>query len=312
MDTKTETEKTTKANVPPITLEQFLAGTQKAYERGMEGWKRANADVCTAAYADDAITLHSSLNMVIGKPAITGFYAKMLSEGTRILGADCAYKDIWVSGRYVYSVDKNVSTARTSLIKQVLLVYVKSLTVWKIQPDGSLKIKVDSSNFDKLPDTAPVINSKGVIAEKDCFHCPENNRQIADASKETLNKIRQLEKEFHAEYLAKNLDAISSYYTPQAILLPDEADFIRGREQIRALEAATLRQYDIQSIGDQVICAEGTEEMVFVVNTYLIKVKDTTQDNQEITLPSKGVHVWQKQPDGSWKILIAIFNRNAQ
>jgi ketosteroid isomerase-like protein len=251
--------------------------------------------------------------MAVGKGAITTSYASAIAKGIRILTIDTVYHDIRVSGKYVFSVDKTLATVRAAGMKQFLLAYVKFLTVWEIQPDGSLKIKVDASNYDKLPDSEPFEYPKGVSAVKDSFYCPQNNAQVANASKETLDKIRQLEKELHACYPAKNIDAIASYYAANAILLSNEDDFIRGREAIKVLTAGNLKRFDVQSVGDQIICAEGTEEMVFVVNTYLLKFKNKTQSNNELlTIPGKGVHVWQKQTDGSWKILMDSFNGNSQ
>jgi ketosteroid isomerase-like protein len=256
--------------------------------------------------------LENENNMAIGKGAINAFYADAIAKGIRILSIDTVYHDIRVSGKYVFSADKTIAKVRAPGMKQLVLAYVKFLTVWEIQPDGSLKIKVDASNYDKLPDSELVEYPKGVSAVKDSFHCPQNNAQIANASKETLDKIRKLEKDFHAAFLAEDIDTIASHYASDIILLPEQDDFIRGREALKAHTEGNLRRLKVESVGDQIICAEGTEEMVFVVNTYLIKMKDKTQNNQELTIPCKGVHVWQKQPDGSWQILMDTFSGNSE
>ncbi len=312
-EVKSSTPAAAKANISPITQEQFLAGSQNFGKQFLEGFRLADGAAIAASYAEDGMLLAHEENMVIGKGTITTFYSNAIAKGTRILTADTVFHDIRVSGKYIFSTDKTIATVRAAGLKQFLLVYLKSLMVWEIQPDGSLKIKVDSWNYDKLPDSGPIVMGKGDSAEKDSFHCPANNAKVANASPETLDNIRQLEKEFHAKFLTKNTDAIAAYYADNATLLPNEDDFICGREQIKAHTAGNLRRFDIQSIGDQVICAEGTEEMVFVVNTYLLKLKDTTTQGDEfLTIPCKGVHVWQKQPDGSWEILMDIFNANTQ
>lgn len=297
------------SGVAPITQEQFLAGSQNVLNQLLGGWSSADAAGIAVPYTQDCMALNPGEGLVIGKAAVTSLFTKALGEGTRILSANTSYRSVWVSGKYVFSVDKMASTLRVASAKQLLLAFIKNLTVWEIQPDGSLKIKVDSWNLDKLPDGGPFI-TEGISIEKDGFHCPVNNVRVADASSETLDKIRRLEKEFHTFFLAKNVDAIASSYATEAILLPNEDDFIRGREQIKAHTAGNLRRLDVQSVGDKIICIEGTEEMVFVVNTYDIKAKDTMQGGETMDIPCKGVHIWQKQPDGSWKILMDSFNAN--
>lgn len=306
---KVETEPI-KSGIAPITQEQFLTGSRNVLQQILDGYSRADSAAIAAPYTQDAMLLETENNMAIGKGTINAYYADSIAKGIRILSVDTVYHDIRVSGKYVFSIDKSIAKVRTPGMKQLVLAYVKFLTVWEIQPDSSLKIKVDSINYDKLPDSEPFEYPKGVSAVKDSFHCPQDNAQIADASKETLDKIRRLEKEFHAAFPANNIDTIASHYAADAILLPEQDDFITGRDQIKTHTEGNLRRFETESIGDQIICAEGTEEMVFVVNTYLIKMKDKTQNNLELSIPCKGVHIWQKQSDGSWQILMDIFNPN--
>jgi ketosteroid isomerase-like protein len=61
------------------------------------------------------------------------------------------------------------------------------------------------------------------------------------------------------------------------------------------------------SVNRDLIQIEGDGNMVYVVNLFAWTMKDPSSGN-EFTIPGKGVHVWQRQADGSWKIFIDINN----
>jgi len=52
---------------------------------------------------------------------------------------------------------------------------------------------------------------------------------------------------------------------------------------------------------------EGNDQMFFAVNLFSWTFKDDSS-GKNVTFPSKGVHVWKRQQDNSWKILLDLYN----
>ncbi len=217
-----------------------------------------------------------------------------------------------MSGRYIYTVNRVSLVIRVPSIEHLLLVHWKTLTVLEVQPDGTLKVKVDAWNFDQAPSPEMLKTGSGITVRDGAFSPAAGSHQAADASPETLDKVKQLSKEFHAVCLKGDAALTASYYADHAYYLADKTGLIHGREQIKAHITSFDRQYQWETLGARIIFAEGTEDMVYVVNRFEWPIRDITQGDQVFTYPGKGVHVWQKQADGSWKILVDVNSVNIE
>jgi beta-lactamase regulating signal transducer with metallopeptidase domain/ketosteroid isomerase-like protein len=301
-----------RADTPPISLEQFLAAGKTTTHQILRGNQLADPTMAAAAYTEDAVILPPRHLPALGKSAVTDLYNEGIMKGERILTADVLYEDIRSSGRYLFTVDRASLTVRVPGIEHLLLVHCKTLTVWEIQPDGTLKIKVDAWNFDQIPSAETLLTGTGIAAGNEAFHASADSHKAADASQETLEKVKQISKEFHTACLKGDAALTTSYYADDAFYLADKTGLIHGREHIKANITSFNRQFQLESIGDRIVFAEGTEEMVYVVNQFEWRFRDITQGDQVFTYPGKGVHVWQKQPDGSWKILVDVNSANIE
>lgn len=301
-----------RADTPPMGQEQFLAASKTLLNQLLKGSQSADAAMAAGVYTEDAVILPPRHLPALGKSAVTELYNEGIMKGERILAADVQYEDVRSSGRYLFTVDRSSMTVRVPGIEHLLLAHCKTLTVWEVQPDGTLKIKVDAWNFDPTPSSEMLLTGRGVTAKDGAFRSAANSQKASDASPETLGKVKQLSTEFHAACLKGDAALTASYYADNAYYLADKTGLIHGREQIKANTTSFNRQFQLERIGDRIVFAEGTEEMVYVVNQFEWTFRDITQGDQVFTYPGKGVHVWQKQPDGSWKILVDVNSVNIE
>jgi beta-lactamase regulating signal transducer with metallopeptidase domain/ketosteroid isomerase-like protein len=301
-----------RTDTPPMSLEQFLAASKTVARQRLNGNQSADAAMAAGVYTEDAVILPPRHLPVLGKSAVTELYDEGISKGERILTADVQYENIRMSGRYVFTVDRASLAVRVPEIEHLLLVHCKTLTVWEVQSDGTLKIKVDAWNFDQTPSSETLLTGRGITAKNGAFRSAANSQKAADASQETLEKVKQLSKEFHAVCLKGDAALTASYYAEDVFYLADKTGLMHGREQIKATITSFNRQYRLENVEDRIVFAEGTEEMVYVVNNFLWKFKDIAQGDQVFSYPGKGVHVWQKQADGSWKILVDVNSANEE
>lgn len=292
-----------------LTPEAFLAEASQAMDTLVKGNQTADAAMAASVFTPDAVILPKGADAAIGKAAIAGLYNAAITKGERVLTANTVFEEVWTSGRYVFSIDRSGLTVRVPQLQHLLLVNSHTLYVWEVQPDGSLKVKADAWTFAPTPSGDDLLSGSGVSMQPDAFHAASGSPSV-EASQATLDAVKQLSREFHQQCLKADAALTASWYADNAVCISDQLPLMRGRDQIRANIEAFNRQFQLEAIGDRIVFAEGTEDMVYVVNRFEWKLRDITQGTDFGTYPGKGMHVWQKQPDGNWKILIDVNNTN--
>jgi ketosteroid isomerase-like protein len=117
----------------------------------------------------------------------------------------------------------------------------------------------------------------------------------------------------HAEATSKGgtegAEGYASYATSDALWLPNQRPSIKGRDAIKkmVLPATELKDYQITWDHPHVVVA-GSGDIAYSVGTYSGGGKDT--DGNFIEAKGKLVNIWHKQTDGSWKVAVAIWNKN--
>ena len=108
---------------------------------------------------------------------------------------------------------------------------------------------------------------------------------------------------------AEGAEAYAAYATADARWLPPEAPAITGREAIAQFVAPFTEMEGFQVTWDHphVVVSRGGD-IAYSVGTYEGSGQDAEGTTQ--VFEGKFVNVWHKQPDGSWKIAVAIWNTN--
>ena len=68
-----------------------------------------------------------------------------------------------------------------------------------------------------------------------------------------------------------------------------------------------MQEEPLVDMTQEVVHVEGNNQMLFVVNMFTWTFKGAST-GENVTWPGKGVHVWTRQQDGSWKILLDLYN----
>lgn len=118
--------------------------------------------------------------------------------------------------------------------------------------------------------------------------------------------IREADVQWSKAAEARNLDAVVSYYTGDAQLLPPNAPIAANAAAIRAGWAALLiPQMTVTWKAVKVEVAR-SGDMAYVVGTYALAVKNAKGQPDNDT--GKLIEVWKKQADGKWKCVADTFN----
>jgi uncharacterized protein (TIGR02246 family) len=106
---------------------------------------------------------------------------------------------------------------------------------------------------------------------------------------------------------ARDVTRIVSYWSEDAVLMPPGRPPLVGRDAIREFvqEALATPGFSIRwQPGEPQVAASG--DMAFSTGTN--EVRYTDADGNEVVERNKGVVIWRKQADGSWKCAVDIWN----
>jgi ketosteroid isomerase-like protein len=102
-----------------------------------------------------------------------------------------------------------------------------------------------------------------------------------------------------------DMDAyVKLYYADEAKVLPPNHATVTGREAISALyrSSGSIQEYKLT-----ILALEGRNDLAYVHSAYQM-----TMTPPGVAEPvgdrGKGVEIWKKQRDGSWKVIVDIFN----
>jgi uncharacterized protein (TIGR02246 family) len=106
---------------------------------------------------------------------------------------------------------------------------------------------------------------------------------------------------------SRDVERVMHFYAPEATLLPEAKPVIVGRDAIRAEWAGlfAIPAFNSTARTLQVDVARGGD-MAFTRGSYETLL--TGQDGKPVTELGKWVTIWRKQADGSWRIIVEIYN----
>ena len=97
--------------------------------------------------------------------------------------------------------------------------------------------------------------------------------------------------------------AVKFYYTEDAITLPPNEPAVRGR----ASQIAWYRAYPPFEYAEKIIELDGRGTLAYTRVTYSLKIR-MPGAKEPVVDTGKGLEIWEKQNDGTWKCSCDIFN----
>jgi uncharacterized protein (TIGR02246 family) len=102
-----------------------------------------------------------------------------------------------------------------------------------------------------------------------------------------------------------NVDKIVGMFAENGTLLNDNSEMSRGRDAIRRSFENAVKAEKLEFKRDKVeITLKGN--MAYEIVNQAVSFK--YQDKELQTALNKYIHIWEKQKDGSWKVLIDMNN----
>jgi uncharacterized protein (TIGR02246 family) len=148
--------------------------------------------------------------------------------------------------------------------------------------------------------TAAVLCTVLLLFTLACNHQSSDTRVTDEAA------VRQLDAQWSKAAGANDVEAVVSYYSDDASLLPPNAPIVTGKPAIRAVWSTLLGPGVSLSWQPTGVEVARSGELAYVMGTYA----DTAKDDKGNTVSDHGklVEVWKKQADGKWKVVADIYN----
>lgn len=124
------------------------------------------------------------------------------------------------------------------------------------------------------------------------------------ADQETIGKA---DKELQAAVARKDLEKVISFYSDDARLMPAAKPAINGKQGIRTEWEAIFKIPDFENKSERKgLEVAASRDLAYTTGTYTATLRG--EDGAIVQEPGKWVSVWKKQADGSWRIIIDIYN----
>ena len=119
--------------------------------------------------------------------------------------------------------------------------------------------------------------------------------------------LRDLDAKWSAAAAAKDVDKTVSYYSEDAVVMPPNAPSAKTRETIRSAwkEMLTTPGAAIRWKATKVEVAK-SGDLAYVSGTYEETMTDTS--GKPVNDHGKYVEIFKKQTDGTWKVIVDIWN----
>ena len=126
----------------------------------------------------------------------------------------------------------------------------------------------------------------------------------AQSVNKEMDKLRVTMKEFAEAYSAINIDKVVGMYAEDAMCLVPDMEVLKGRPAIKAyLGTMTASRFEYNH---QIVELKIEGNLAYEVTNQMLTVH--MKDQPTRTFPNKFIHLWQKQKDGTWQVLIDMVN----
>ncbi len=133
----------------------------------------------------------------------------------------------------------------------------------------------------------------------------------ADQTEADVTAIRALTEAWGVALETGDVAAMAALRTDDVVRMPPDEPVSRGKQAVEDFFRGVFEQFSVEGTWP----VEGTEEIVvadgwaFHLSEYILRITPKA-GGEAIEELGKIIVIWQKQPDGSWKIAREIWNRN--
>jgi ketosteroid isomerase-like protein len=125
--------------------------------------------------------------------------------------------------------------------------------------------------------------------------------------KAEAEKIMELSREWAKSAQTTDVEKVLSYWSDDAIVMAPNQPTTRGKDALKKMLEmnATIPGFEVNWEPKEAYVSE-SGDLAYSIGVNYMKMLDS--EGNKMTIFHKGVEVWKKQEDGSWKCVVDIFN----
>jgi ketosteroid isomerase-like protein len=137
--------------------------------------------------------------------------------------------------------------------------------------------------------------------------CQQPGHKISKA--EMRNIVEKQNDSLETFFKEGNADKLAAMYTDSAKLSPNGGNFVVGRDSIKAFWAEDFKSSKLLEMKTTVLTIDGNEDVIYETGKAVSKflINDTVPYEAKV----KYINVWKKQLNGSYKLDIDFWNKDA-
>jgi uncharacterized protein (TIGR02246 family) len=140
-----------------------------------------------------------------------------------------------------------------------------------------------------------------IAAAAGCVAQPKVNLAAEEAA------IRATDDKWLAAATAHDLERILPFWADDATILPPGTPAITGKQAIRQYISGAFATPGF-SISWKTEKIEVSQSGDMAYSSGIDRISLTTPDGKSVTEENRGVAIWKKQPDGSWKCVLDVMS----
>ena len=134
--------------------------------------------------------------------------------------------------------------------------------------------------------------------------CTGNSPQYLETA---IADLREAADAYHEAATAKDRDAVVAFYADDAVMIPPNAERVEGIDEVRNYRFGFIENPSVETQFETIRVDVSTGGDVGWTLA-MVEVTFTDADGQPASDRIRDFHVWTKQTDGSWKIVVDIWN----
>ncbi len=280
--------------IDPAPLKERIDATVSGI---MDTFNQRDLDGFVNYFDDKPFVLAEGSPLISGREGVTEMYLQ--SRSSIYEPMQLADRGFYRIGDWIVETGLSGFNFRLSPSAPVMTDPRQFITLWEEQADGSLRVKLLSWN--KLADTGK-LNSPG---QAEGFET--TGKEASYSTQGDFGEVLEAEELFHRAFPERDFATAASYYADGATLVLPERLPLHGRETILAHLKAQLPQEIAVRVERQPVHVEGNGRHVLVINLFRWTFQPPNAA-PPVTFTGKGVHIWERGGDGSWKILFDLPN----
>lgn len=285
---------------------ELLTALNENHETMVQAFVDRDAGAFAGCWTPMAVCAVDELPLIAGRAQLVPVFMDA-AGGTAMEELEKLNRRIWRSGGFAYETGVYVHRFAVPGRATVQAKTMTFVTVWQKQPDGSWARAVEAWNNRPAP-SGELLEAwralKPVVTPAAPAAAPQEGMGAL------CSMLKEKEKTFHDIYLTNDVEPAMDMYADDARVLSGGNNWCVGKDAIRKLVQDGRKQVRLVSIECDSVACGGNEQSVYVINRFHWQFSPVAGDGQVDDYYGKGLHVWQRQPDGEWKILIDISTTN--